>query len=158
MKGHLGTKLQDKSEIVIGVSVDKENDYNRIVQSLASRNRKPDPFEFTIQESGIPIINEYEVSSAKLTGKKQQKTDKPDYQLFEILTTVFSKKIGEINYYRYTELSDQIILEYEKKFNDNLGLNNAKKLITKFIDNGWVIKSGEKGFSLYYIGEFNTPF
>jgi KaiC/GvpD/RAD55 family RecA-like ATPase len=158
MKGHLGTKLQDKSEIVIGVSIDKENDLNRIVQSLASRNRKPDPFEFTIQENGIPIINEYEVSTAKLNGKKQQKTDKPDYQLFEILTTVFSKKLGEINYYRYTELSDQIILEYEKKFSDNLGTNNAKKLLTKFIDNGWLIKSGDKGFSLYYLGEFNTPF
>jgi len=67
MKGHLGTKLQDKSEIVIGVSIDKENDTNRIVQSLASRNRKPDPFEFTIQESGIPVINEYEVSIAKFS-------------------------------------------------------------------------------------------
>jgi hypothetical protein len=158
MKGHLGTKLQDKSEIVIGVSIDKENDTNRIVQSLASRNRKPDPFEFTIQENGIPVINEYEVSIAKLTGKKQPKTEKPDYQLFEILTTVFSKKIGEVNYYRYTELSDQIILEYEKKFNDNLGLNNAKKLLTKFIDNKWIIKGGDKGFSLYYLGEFSSAF
>jgi hypothetical protein len=158
MKGHLGTKLQDKSEIVIGVSIDKENDTNRIVQSLASRNRKPDPFEFAIQENGIPVINEYEVSLAKLNGKKQPKTEKPDYQLFEILTTVFSKKIGEINYYRYTELSDQIILEYEKKFNDNLGLNNAKKLLTKFIDNKWIIKGGDKGFSLYYLGEFSSAF
>lgn len=158
MKGHLGTKLQDKSEIVIGVSIDKENDANRIVQSLASRNRKPDPFEFAIQENGIPVINEYEVSIAKLNGKKQPKTEKPDYQLFEILTTVFSKKIGEINYYRYTELSDQIILEYEKKFNDNLGLNNAKKLLTKFIDNKWIIKGGDKGFSLYYLGEFSSAF
>ena len=158
MKGHLGTKLQDKSEIVIGVSIDKENDSNRIVQSLASRNRKPDPFEFAIQENGIPVINEYEVSIAKLNGKKQPKTEKPDYQLFEILTTVFSKKIGEINYYRYTELSDQIILEYEKKFNDNLGLNNAKKLLTKFIDNKWIIKGGDKGFSLYYLGEFSSAF
>jgi hypothetical protein len=158
MKGHLGTKLQDKSEIVIGVSIDKENDSNRIVQSLASRNRKPDPFEFAIQENGIPVINEYEVSVAKLNGKKQPKTEKPDYQLFEILTSVFSKKIGEINYYRYTELSDQIILEYEKKFNDNLGLNNAKKLLTKFIDNKWIIKGGDKGFSLYYLGEFSSAF
>jgi hypothetical protein len=114
--------------------------------------------EFTIKESGIPVINEYEVSLAKLTGKKQPKTEKPDYQLFEILTTVFSKKIGEINYYRYTELSDQIILEYEKKFNDNLGLNNAKKLLTKFIDNKWIIKGGDKGFSLYYLGEFSSAF
>lgn len=154
MKGHLGTKLQDKSEIVIGVSIDKENDCNRIVQSLASRNRKPDAFEFSINENGLPIINEYEVSTNKLAGKKSTKTEKPDYQLFQILTTVYSKKVGEINYFLYSELSDQIILEYEKKFNDNLGLNNAKKLIIKFIDNGWILKS-EKN---YFLGSFNSEF
>ena len=72
MKGHLGLKLQDKSEIVIGVSVDKENENNRIVQSLASRNCKPEPFEFTISENGLPIINEFEVSQAKISGKKRK--------------------------------------------------------------------------------------
>jgi hypothetical protein len=155
MKGHLGTKLQDKSEIVIGVSVDKENENNRIVQSLASRNRKPEPFEFTISENGLPIINEFEVSQAKISGKKAQKTDKPDYQLFQILTTIYSKTPDKLNY-RYTELTQQIILEYEKMFNDNLGDNNAKKLLTKFIDNGWILKSGDKGFSQYFLGEFKT--
>lgn len=156
MKGHLGTKLQDKSEIVIGVSVDKENDSNRIVQSLASRNRKPEPFEFSINENGMPEIQENELSEFKLTGKKQPKTEKPDYQLFGILTTIFSKKAGEINYYRYGELTQQITLEYEKYFKENLGDNNAKKLLTKFIDKNWVLKNGDKGHSLYFLGQFST--
>ena len=154
MKGHLGTKLQDKSEIVIGVSIDKENDSNRIVQSLASRNRKPDPFEFSIDENGMPEIQKHELSEYQLTGKKAPKTEKPDYQLFGILTTIFSKKSTEVNYYRYGELTSQIILEYEKSFNETLGDNNAKKLLTKFIDKAWIIKSGDKGFSMYYLGEF----
>jgi len=155
MKGHLGTKLQDKSEIVIGVTIDKDNDSNRIVQSLASRNRKPEPFEFTINENGMPIINEYEVTQSKLTGKKAPKTEKPEFQLYQILTTVYSKKTNELHY-RYTELIQQIVLEYEKMFNETLGDNNAKKLLTKFIDKGWILKSGDKGFSLYYLGEFLT--
>lgn len=156
MKGHLGTKLQDKSEIVIGVSIDKEKDSNRIVQSLASRNRKPEPFEFTINENGMPEIQEQEVSQSKLTGKKAPKIEKPDYQLYQIITTIFSKKVGEINFYRYGEFKEQLILEYEKVFNENLGENNAKKLLTKFVDKGWVLKNGEKGFSVYYLGEFKT--
>ena len=86
MKGHLGTKLADKSETVLGISVDKENDSNRIVQSLASRNRKPDPFEFSIDENGMPKIQKHELSEYQLTGKKAPKTEKPDYQLFKILT------------------------------------------------------------------------
>jgi hypothetical protein len=162
MKGHLGTKLQDKSEIVIGVSIDKDNDNNRIVQSLASRNRKPEPFEFTITENGMPEILEYEVSQNKISGKKSSKTEKPDYQLFQIITTVFSKKTGEVNYYRYGELKSEIILEYEKMFKENLGESYAKKLLTKFNDNRWILKSGDKGHQIYYLGEFkkenNAPF
>lgn len=156
MKGHLGTKLQDKSEIVIGVSIDKENDSNRIVQSLASRNRKPDPFEFTINENGMPEIQENEVSMAKISGKKTSKTDKADFQLFQILTIVFSKKTSEVNHYRYGELKEQIVLEYEKMFKETLGETNAKKLITKFIDNNWILKTGERGFSSYFLGKYNN--
>lgn len=153
MKGHLGTKLQDKSEIVIGVSIDKENDTNRIVQSLASRNRKPEAFEFTINEKGMPNINENEVTNFKLQGKKAPKTEKPDFQMYQILTTIYSKN-DKVNYYMYGELIKQIVLEYEKIFKETLGDNNAKKLLTKFIDKNWVLKSGDTGHSKYYLGEY----
>jgi hypothetical protein len=155
MKGHLGTKLQDKSEIVIGVAIDKENDSNRIVQSLASRNRKPDPFEFNINEKGMPEIQEFEVSQSKLTGKKTRKTDKPEHELYQILTIVFSKNKNEINYYLYGKLKEQIRLEFEKMYKDALGDSNAKELIAKFIDKNWIICEGTKGNSRYFLGEFS---
>lgn len=158
MKGHLGTKLQDKSEIVIGVSIDKENDSNRIVQSLASRNRKPDPFEFTINENGMPSIENYEVTEFKLQGKKAPKLEKPDYQLYQLLTTIYSKKTIDLSSYRYGELVQQIVLEYEKAFKETLGDNNAKKLLAKFIDKNWILKSGEHGHALYFLGEFSASF
>jgi len=158
MKGHLGTKLQDKSEIVIGVSIDKENDANRIVQSLASRNRKPDPFEFSINENGMPSIENYEVTDFKLQGKKAPKLEKPEYQLYQLLTTIYSKKTIDLSSYRYGELVQQIVLEYEKAFKETLGDNNAKKLLAKFIDKNWVLKSGEHGHALYFLGEFSSIF
>ena len=155
MKGHLGTKLQDKSEIVIGVSIDKENENNRIVQSLASRNRKPEPFEFTISENGMPVISEYETTNAKIQGKKALKTDKPDYILYQILTSVYSKKtIDKVNFYRYGELCSQIGLEYEKSLKETIGNSACKSLLTKFIDKSWILKSGEVGHAEYYLGEF----
>ena len=158
MKGHLGTKLQDKSEIVIGVSIDKENDCNRIVQSLASRNRKPDAFQFSILEDGMPEIQNEDVSIFKMTGKKAPKMDKPDYQLFQILTAAFSKVSGEVKSYRYGEMVQQICLEFEKQFKENIGDNMAKKLLTKFIDNKWILKSGDAGQSRYFLGEFENNF
>lgn len=155
MKGHLGTKLQDKSEIVIGVSIDKDNESNRIVKSLASRNRRPDPFEFTITETGMPKIENYEVSEYKLSGKKTPKTDKPDYQLYSLLTIIFSKKGSEICSYRYGELKSQISLEFEKMFNQTIGDSYIRLLLTRFLDKGWVLKTGEHGHALYFLGEFS---
>lgn len=158
MKGHLGTKLQDKSEIVIGVSIDKDNDNNRIVQSLASRNRKPDPFQFTILDTGVPEIDEEEVSNFKITGKKEIKGDKPDHEMYQILTCVFSKKQTEMKnqtpFYRYSDLLSQIGLEYEKKYKQQIGDSICKKLLTKFIDKEWILKSGEPKFTQYFLGEF----
>ena len=41
-------------------------------------------------------------------------------------------------------------------FKETLGDNNAKKLLTKFIDNNWILKSGDKD---YFLGEYNNePF
>lgn len=154
MKGHLGTKLQDKSEIVIGVSIDKENENNRIVQSLASRNRKPEPFEFSILENGMPEIQEQEVTQFQLVGKKAPKTEKPDYKLFEILNIIFSKNVGEINFYTYGKLIEQIRLEYEKMFKESLGLSNAKTLLVKMIDKNWILKQGYVKNSMYFLGTF----
>lgn len=157
MKGHLGTKLKDKSEIVLGVSIDKDNDSNRIVQSLASRNRRPEPFEFSISENGIPEINQYETTQNKLSGKKSAKTEKPDYELFGLLNIIYSKS-NNVSYFRYGKLLEQIVLEFEKKFNETLGDSNAKKLLTKFIDNNWILKTGDLKFSEYYLGSFGTEF
>lgn len=156
MKGHLGTKLQDKSEIVIGVSIDKEDDTNRIVQSLASRNRKPEPFEFTINENGMPEIQNNQINEYKLSGKKAPKTEKPDYQLYQILTTIFSKKQGELNFYTYGNLIEQIKLEYEKQFNEAIGTSNTKTLLTKMIDKDWVLKNGENRNSMYFLGSYKS--
>lgn len=165
MKGHLGTKLQDKSEIVIGVSIDKENENNRIVQSLASRNRKPDPFEFSILDNGMPEIQQIEVSTFQISGKKTPKTEKPDYKLFEMLNVIFSKKPNQINSYRYGKLLEQIKFEYERIFKETIGMTNVKTLFTKFTENNWIITSGEEGFKTYFLGTFNdknneneTPF
>lgn len=156
MKGHLGTKLQDKSEIVIGVSIDKENENNRIVQSLASRNRKPEPFEFTISENGMPEIQEQEVSQFQLIGKKAPKTEKPDYKLFEMLNIIFSKNVGQINFYAYGKLIEQVRLEYEKMFKESLGMSNAKTLLVKMIDKNWILKQGDVKNSMYFLGTFES--
>ena len=71
-----------------------------------------------------------------------------------MLTTIFSKKVGEVVFYTYGNLTDQIKLEYEKQFKETIGISNVKSLFVKFIDKGWIIKDGDNRNSRYFLGEF----
>lgn len=142
MKGHLGTKLADKSETVLGISVDKENDSNRIVQSLASRNRKSDPFIFEITEKGVPrIIEDYNTFDFVEKQKRPNKSKNLKDKQFQILTEAFNDSQEDgIN---YGELVDRIKRAYIKITNDSIGDNLAKKFIQEMKETSQILMNTE---------------
>ena len=142
MKGHLGTKLADKSETVLGISVDKENDSNRIVQSLASRNRKSDPFVFEITEKGVPsIIEDYNTFDIVEKQKRPNKSKNLKDKQFQILTEAFNDSQEDgIN---YGELVDRIKRAYIKINNDSIGDNLAKKFIQEMKETSQILMNAE---------------
>lgn len=128
MKGHLGTKLADKSETVLGISVEKDNESNRIVQSLASRNRKSDPFIFEIMEDGIPnIIENDDVYTKIQTQRRPNKTKLLKEKEIDILCEAF--KDADDSGLTYGDLLDRVKRSYIKITNDSIGDNLAKKFI-----------------------------
>ena len=129
MKGHLGTKLADKSETVLGISIDKDNPSNRIVQSLASRNRKSDPFIFEITEEGNPNIIDSDIDFDFLKQQKQTKSSVLKNKAIEILSDVFSD--AEVDGIGYTDLVDRIKRAYLKITTDTIGDNLVKKFIVE---------------------------
>lgn len=154
MKGHLGTKLTDKSEIVIGVSVDKENENNRIVQSLATRNKKSDPFEFSILENGLPKINDEVVPMHKITGKKPAKADRSDMDIYRMLCNIYAQ--SNDNSFMYGKLKTAICLQYEIDFGQSIGDGIARKILEKSLLKSWILKSDEPKFARYFLGEFSS--
>lgn len=156
MKGHLGTKLADKSETVIGVSIDKENPSVRLVQSLATRNRKPDPFAFEITEEGNPNIIDYEISETFTNKKKAPTVTKKD-RLFnnqtEILNLVFSNpdEKGII----YGDLRDRIKRYYLKITNETLGDNYSKDFVKEGVETSKILY--EPATKKYFLGD-TMPF
>ena len=137
MKGHLGTKLADKSETVLGVSIDKDNDNVRIVKSLATRNRKPDPFAFEISENGNPEIIDYEIGETKPRQRKEtvSKKDKLNSNATEIINLSFSNKGNITNENNndkgimYADLKDRIKRAFLKITSETLGDSYAKDFI-----------------------------
>ena len=157
MKGHLGTKLADKSETVLGVSIDKDNASVRIVQSLATRNRKPDAFAFEISENGNPNIIDYEFQETTTRRAKKEpiitKKDKLKTYGSQILTNCFiNVKDKSVN---YGDLCDRVKREFLKITNESLGDRYAKDFLKESCEDSKIYYSPAE--KKYYLGD-NAPF
>lgn len=152
MKGHLGTKLADKSETVLGVSIDKENTNVRLVQSLATRNRKPDPFAFEILENGTPNIVDYEFPDTFSKPKRERiKTKKEilEEKSNEILMDVY-EKADELGF-MYSDLCDRIRRSYLKITSESLGDRYARDFLKECIDTSLILSDKDK--KRYFLGD-----
>jgi len=156
MKGHLGTKLADKSETVLGVSIDKNNASVRLVQSLATRNRKPDPFAFEIMENGNPNIVDYEFQEfSNLRSKKEPaktKKDKLDENSFNIINGCFTD--SDEKGVQYAELCMRVRREFLKLTSEVLGERYAKDFLKEAIEESKIMY--EPAQRKYYLGENNV--
>lgn len=156
MKGHLGTKLADKSETVLGVSIDKNNASVRLVQSLATRNRKPDPFAFEIMENGNPSIVDYEFEEVSNLRKRKEPTrtkkDKLNDNSFNIINGCFTDL--EEKGVQYAELCLRIRREFLKLTSEVLGDRYAKDFLKEAIEENKIMY--EPAQRKYYLGENNT--
>lgn len=156
MKGHLGTKLADKSETVLGVSIDKNNTSVRLVQSLATRNRKPDPFAFEIMENGNPSIVDYEFQEVSSLRQRKEpsktKKDKLSDNSFNIINGCFTDL--EEKGVQYAELCMRIRREFLKLTSEVLGDRYAKDFLKEAIEDNKILY--EPAQRKYYLGENNT--
>lgn len=153
MKGHLGTKLADKSETVLGVSIDKENANIRLVQSLATRNRKPDAFAFEITENGNPNIIDYEFqeTSSRRSRKEPRETKKDKLQ--NNSTTIINGCFLDLKDKGtgYVDLCDRIRREYLKITGDVLGDRYSKEFLKSCIEESKILY--EPAQKKYYLGD-----
>jgi len=146
MRGHLGTILMNKSETVIQITPCKENEDIKIVDTLSTRNKKPLPFAFEIDENGIPYISDYQFESKpikKMTKKELFETHKIDI-ILDIFATSSDLGIG------YGQLLDHFKRAYLSKSSETLGDNNAKDYIKDLIETSYIVKSKED--NKYYLG------
>jgi len=152
MKGHLGTKLADKSETVLGVSIDKDNSNVRLVQSLATRNRKPDAFAFEISENGNPNIIDYEFSEITTRRKKEPVETKKD-KLYKNDTEIIINSFQESTEkgVMYKDLCDRIRRSFLKITGDVLGDRYAKDFMKDSIEQGKILY--EPATKKYYLGD-----
>jgi nucleoside-triphosphatase THEP1 len=147
MRGHLGTILTNKSETVIQISSSKEDESVKLVETLATRNKKPDNWSFEII-NGIPVIQP-ECYEAPKAGRKVQKQLK-DYEKYGILNEIFIGIYGSVGI-GYTVLMERIKEIHVEKYG-SIGVNNLKDFMKYCKEMNWIVQDKPK--SNYFIHPF----
>jgi predicted ATP-dependent serine protease len=147
-RGHIGTELINKAETVLEVAKAESNNGISIVTPLQCRNIEPEVFAFEIDEFGLPIIAEnYELRTETKTNKFDI-TELEDYKKFQLLTEIYSK--GES--FTYGDLVVQLGLAYKNQFQNSIGTNRAKELLSYCKNQNWLLQSKDK--APYTLGAF----
>lgn len=148
MRGHLGTILTNKSETVIQISSSKENESVKLVETLATRNKKPENWSFEII-NGIPEIQSECYEEPKVGRKIQKQLN--DIERYSILTTIF---VGNYNVIGigYSVLTERI-KEVHVEIHGSIGVNNLKELIRYCKEKNWIVQDIPRGN--YFLHEFS---
>ncbi len=134
MRGHLGTILTNKSETVIQITSSKESESIKLVETLATRNRKPENWSFEIIDGQPTIMDEcYETPKLGRAAKKQITDDDRK----EILTNVFLSVKKDVGI-GYTVLCEKV------RENSNLAITGSKDLVKYAKEMNWILNDGSR--------------
>ncbi len=149
--GHLGSFGQRKADAVIEITKSKDNDEVSIVTAIACREREFETFAFTVDEFNNPyILEDFEIK------KNREVRDKPikkvPFSILNIDENIQNKIINHVfkiqKEQSYTECWRNIktsIAEIISFIGDNI----AKDVVTTWIQNGKIIKSGKGKKTIY---------
>lgn len=134
MRGHLGTILTNKAETVIQISSSKEYEGVKLVETLATRNRKPENWSFEIIDGQPTIMDQcYE---APKTGRKVVKTLTEEDRK-EILNKIYSDVRKDLGL-GYTVLVEKV------KENSSLAIVGSKDFVKYAKEMGWINNDGPR--------------
>lgn len=139
-RGHLGTELINKAEIVLSVTKQPRNEDISIVKPEYCRNLEPEPFAFKIMD-GLPTVVENHQEKKTSESSKQKLSCLGEGEKKKLLDDVFNVA----NDFMYGKLVKQIKLSYAKLYKETIGDNQAKEFITECRAKGRIHQERHKG-------------
>ena len=144
-RGHLGSELVNKSEIVVSLEKDIENGTRKtIVKCEDSRHKEFENFAYSLNEDGTPYKKEIKVGYQPENPKVDQLTTT---QILSVVKEVF--KDGKLMTYKplYTALQEQL----KKIHNISFGIDKAKDLVVRLKNDNYIRYYEETKTYQYYI-------
>ena len=139
LRGHIGTELNHKAETILQIKVSEEDENISEVSASMVRDRKFPPFAFSIDDEGVPVLEEdYEFDpKPKRESFNYKKMSEEKHR--DALDKAFegAAKVG------YGELIDRLKVGYEAQgFGQSYAI--LSKLKTFLVENGMIIKENKK--------------
>ena len=148
-RGHIGTELINKAETVLAVTKNEQDKDISVVEAQQCRNKEPEPFAFEINEDGLPVIVEDYEARTQTRKNKFDVLDIEDQSKYNLLEDVYNN--GES--FSYSDLVIQVKIAFNKYYNNSLGDNKAKQLITYCKNRSWLKQLKPK--APYTLDKFN---
>jgi len=150
LRGHFGTELMNKSELVYSVTKDQYSPDQSIIEYKASRDIEPEPFALGIDLEGLPyIVDNWTKATQNKTGKPRP-IDFSTSEHFEIIRKVFHKQ----REFTRGEFTDVLKLAWGEKGN-NFGDTISRTYVSFYFERGWVKKTGASNRTKYIIGDLD---
>lgn len=145
MRGHLGTILTNKSETVIQISSSKENESVKLVETLATRNKKPENWSFEII-NGVPeIMDECYAEVHAGRPKLRVLNDIERYSLLNLVYSTVQKAEG----LQSSVLIERIRICYIDMYGE-VSISVVEKFVKYCKEMNWLVSDGhKKPFFLY---------
>lgn len=138
-RGHLGTELINKAELVLSVTKQNGNDEISVVKPEYSRGIEPESFAFTIV-NGLPSPVDKFVEKTETRMRKLKLIERSDNEKIKLLRDVFSYEKD----FMYSKLKKQIQLSYGKLFKGHVGNNQTVDFISECKSKKWLSQANPK--------------
>lgn len=132
MRGHLGTILTNKSETVIQIESDSQQEHVKQVSTSQTRNAKPEPWSFEIVDGMPVILDEVYVAPAQ----KKRSIQLTDIDRYSILTAVFSG--NDVTGIPYTVMCENIRSTYIEKYGE-VSVATISNLVKYCKEKNWLV-------------------
>jgi hypothetical protein len=136
-RGHLGTELINKAQIVLSVTKLEDDSNISIVEPQQCRDKEPDPIAFGVNEEGIPeIIHDFDFKNRIKADKGLKEEDK---------LRILNKSFESSDSFTYKSLELRFKDVYLELFNKPFGDNASRDLISEVKEKKWVIQEKPRG-------------
>lgn len=147
-RGHVGTELMNKSLTVLGVVKNEKQEMYSTIETIACRDKEPEPLTFGINDNGLPYLLEPEQMAilTAISDTKGKKSIQPtNYQLDTHTDNLKYHIFKNQSQMKYNELISNIKITY------NVGDNKAKDFATYFINENLISRIQKGALSAYQI-------